>query len=417
MERRHNHLTRAKHLRFARRLTALAIIACSASIATAQNAQTPSYISSLADFEVRALTGQFQPSNGMQTMAAATPQEWLNSDPGSGLKGVIIAWSGGAKPTTGTKMFVHGGGHNDSANNGLYVFDFAGSDAPTGWSIADISSVSAVRVAEAYADGKPAAVHTYDGLVYAQHNNHIYRFAGAIWNPGGGFTRSTWKYNVANNSWTKLPSYSGRLNTGASIYDPASRKILVGFGSQFEVAFFRTDQDQWSSVKSTNGSFIGSDTTGAYDPTRSRGVMVGDGASRLIDIDWNRETVDVSVLSASGATNILNTNGPSVVYDPLRDSYWIFAGSESSPGFGSIYEMDADALTIQRHTLGGDNIAVESSLRGSYGRFILMPEWRAIGIVASHESPAYVIKLPSADAAPIVKPLPPTDVSAGDQTR
>ena len=414
---KHNHLVQTTQLRFSVRFTALTIFACLSPIATAQNAPTPSYISSLADFEVRALTGQFQPNNGNQTMAAATPQEWLSSDPGTGdLAGVIIAWSGGAKPTTGTKMFVHGGGHNDSANNGLYVFDFAGSDAPTGWSIADISSVSAVRAAEAYTDGKPAAVHTYDGLVYAQHNDHIYRFAGAIWSPSGGFTRSTWKYNIANNTWTQLPSYPGRLNTGVSIYDSASRKIVVGFGGQFEVAFFRTDQDQWSSVKSTNGSFIGSDTTGAYDPTRSRGVLVGDGASRLIDIDWNSETVDVSVLSASGATNILNTNGPSVAYDPLRDSYWIFAGDESSPGFGSIYEMDAGSLTIQRHALGGDNIAVESFLRGSYGRFVLMPDWRAIGIVASHESPAYVIKLPSANATPIVQPLPPTDVAA-EQTR
>ncbi len=386
------------------------------TMANAQSSQTPEYISSMADFEVRALAGNFQPTNGKETMESVTPNEWLANDPGIvDLAGTIVAWSGGPKASAGTKLFVHGGGHNDSANNGLYAFDFAGSAAPTGWLLEDISAVSAVRAATSYNDGKPASVHTYDGAVYAQHNNHIYRFGGAIWSPSGGFTKSAWKYNIASGAWTALPDFPGTMNTVSSIYDPESRKIIVGAGGRNEVAFFRTDQDTWSSLKSTNGNFWGGDVSGAYDPTRGRGVLIGNGESRLVTINWSRETVDVSSLSASGATEILSTDGPSAVYDPFRDSYWIFGGEEGSPGFGNIYEMDAESLTIQRRSLSGASIQVLNSMQGSYGRYLLMPEWRAMGIVASHESPAYVIKLPTADASPIVRPLPPSEVATDQE--
>lgn len=384
----------------------------SCSLSHAQTAPTPDYVASMADFEVRALTGSYSPTNGMETMQDATPNEWNNNDPGNvGLAGTIIAWSGGAKATTGTKLFVHGGGHNDSANNGLYVFDFSGTTAPAGWSIADISPVSAVRAATSYADGKPAAVHTYDGVVHAQHNNHVYRFAGAIWNPSGGFTSSAWKYNLATNSWTALPQVPGTAGLVSTVYDPVSGKIAVGYGGRTQVMFFRSGQDNWSAPKSTNGAPWAGDVSGAYDVSRRRGVLVGNGVSRLITFDWNNETVQVSNLSASGATELLSATAPSVVYDQLRDSYWIFAGRNGSPGFQNIYEMDAETLVIQRRQLVGDSINVAPGLIGSYGRYVFMPQWRAIGLVARHTSPAYIIKLPAGSGAPISIPMAPTDVA------
>ena len=151
---------------------------CLGQVAFGQAGPTPGYISSLADFEVALLDGGRAPANGMLSMSDITPNEWRNNDPGSlDLRAVIIAWNGGAKGT-GSRLFVHGGGHTDSANNGLYIFDYSGGSQPTGWTTPlQISSVSAVRANGAtYSDGLPTAVHTYDGMVYASHNEHVYRF-------------------------------------------------------------------------------------------------------------------------------------------------------------------------------------------------------------------------------------------------
>src|SRR5262245_48162811 len=45
-------------------------------------AQTPTYISSMSAYQVRALTGSFAPTNGQISMRSVTPAEWLTNDPG-----------------------------------------------------------------------------------------------------------------------------------------------------------------------------------------------------------------------------------------------------------------------------------------------------------------------------------------------
>ena len=92
-------------------------------------AQSPSYISSMSDYGIRALTGTYAPTNGNETMRSVKPADWLTDD------NIIAPWSGGPYAISGTKLFVHGGGHGDSANNGMYVYDFSGTSAPTGWTL------------------------------------------------------------------------------------------------------------------------------------------------------------------------------------------------------------------------------------------------------------------------------------------
>lgn len=382
------------------------------NLATSQGVSTPEYIATMSEFEVRALSGTYAPLNGNVSIDSVTPGEWLTNDPGVvGLAGIIVAWSGGAKGVSGSKLFVHGGGHNDSANNGLYIFDFSGTNKPTGWTVPSISTVSSVRIGGTYADGNPAAAHTYDGMVYAHHNDHVYRFAGAIWNPSGASTRVAWKYSVATNNWTMLPEQPGQVNTVGAIYDSNSGKIAVSFGGQFQAAFFRTSDETWSSLKSTGSGFWGGDATGAYDPTRRRGIQVGSGESRLIDFNWAAETLSVRDLSATGETELLSIGAPSAVYDAARDSFWIFGGPSNSPGWQNIYEMNASTFEIQRWPLSGNPILAQAGSHGSYGRYVFMPEWRAIGIVASHSSPAYVIRLPAGEITARKIPEPPLNLS------
>lgn len=355
----------------------------------------PAYIQELSDYQVRNLSGSYAPSNGTSDIESITPSEWLTNDPGGGLGGIITAWSGGFKAERGTKLYVYGGGHNDSANNGVYVFDYSGNTQPTGWTLPSISAVAdVVSASNVYADGRGTSVHNYDGTVYADHNETLYRFNGAHYNPSGGFQSGAVKYDINADTWTEVASYPGTVNTVGCIYDRVSEKILVGMGGQFQAAFFDTSDDTFSAIKST-GAFFGGNVCGAYDSSRSRGVLVGNGENRLVTLDWSAETVTLSTLSASGSTSILSDDGISCFYDDVRDSYWIFGGPTGSNGWSNLYEMDASSFNITSTSLTGDTITQISGMIGSFGRFVFLSDWRAIGIIADIDTPASVIKLPS----------------------
>ncbi|MEZ4271999.1 MAG: hypothetical protein R3C68_11390 [Myxococcota bacterium] len=368
----------------------------------------------MSDYEVKSLAGSLAPANGKLSMESITPSEWLTSDPSvSGLEGVIIAWSGGAKGM-GSKLMVHGGGHNNSANNGLYIFDFDGTDRPKGWVtplvISNVADV--VDNAQTYADGKPTSIHTYDGVVYAHHNNHMYRFMGAHYYTAGGFTNAAFKFDLATNQWTKLPNYPSGSGGAKTIYDPVSGNIFVTMNDALEGHFFRTSTDTWSGAKDFSGNGFPFNSSGAWDSSRNRGIIVSDGEKSVLTLNFANETVALNTFSPSGATEIFGESGISAFYDPQRDVYWMFGGFPNSSGWTNLYEMKADSWAVTKHSLSGASISRESDMRGSFGRYVFMDQWRAIGVVASHTSPVYVIKLPGEVSVGSVPPAPPSGLNA-----
>lgn len=360
----------------------------------------PVYISSMSDYQVRALSGSFAPTNGTSTITSVTPAEWQTSDPEGGLSGIIRAWSGGFKAITGTRLFVHGGGHHDSANNGVYIFEFDGTDAPTGWTVAGQSAVSAVVANGTYSDGRPQAVHTYDGAAF--HNGFGYRFGGSQFNNGGAAS-GAWKFNASTGAWTSvgsMPSGQGLNNT--TTYDPVTGKILIPYlsGAQDEYVVFRTSTDTFSAVKTlASGIFQLSDSSAGYDSSRSRSLMIGGGFARLITVNWTAETATISTPSLSSSTP-QNIQGPSCFYDAAADRFWVFGGTDGSAGWSNIYEIHPTTFVVTAHALSGSTISVpDSDNQGSFGRFVFMPAHRAVGVIAAVTTPAYVIKLPAAGAA------------------
>jgi hypothetical protein len=397
---------RRRYLRSPLFALSFAVLQLFTSLAAAQSGAPPNYISAMDDFEVRSLSGAQAPASGNLSMRDVTPSEWINNDPAvSGLEGVITAWSGGAKGN-GSTLFVHGGGHSDSANNGLYTFDFRGTDRPNGWETPLVISRVSDVIANGYeyADGKPVAVHTYDGLFYARHNAKIYRFGGSRYS-NGFMAKGAFKFDTATDTWSRVPDYPNTAGGAKTIYDPDSGKIFVTMNDTLEGYFFRTSNDTWSSAKSYGGNGFPYDSLGAWDESRGRGIIVGDGEMSLLQINFDSETVSVSGFSASGSTSIFGYHGISAAYDRVADVYWLFGGPTSSPGWSTLYEMNADGppWTVRAHSLSGSSITRKNGMIGSWGRFVLMDSWRAIGLIASETSPVFVIKLP-ADGVTIPKP-------------
>ncbi|MEO0974148.1 MAG: hypothetical protein AAFX85_13735, partial [Pseudomonadota bacterium] len=380
---------------------------------SAQEQARPTYLDGLGAYEVRALTGAIAPSNGFETIESVTPADWLNNDPGStDVRSVISSWSGGGKSIVGLRLYLTGGGHGNSANNGIYIYDFAGDAQPTGWSVVGLSDLSAVLPEDNYTDGAPPSIHSYDGLVYAHHNGFFYRFGGAPWRPNGGFTRVVFKYDFTADEWIQLPSLprpSPRIPV--TVYDPASGRVLVGTERR-NLFFFDTDTDTWGDEIELNDLDWPLDTTGAYDPTRRRAVLAGMDDSRLIDINFTTREVEVAALPATGETDILTIRAPAIFYDRKRDSFWLFGGeTPDGPGWSHLYEMSAETFEVTRVALTGAAIEVASVHRGTYGRFVYMPEWRTIGMVADVDTPAYIIGLPPATRDDLT-PDTPADLRA-----
>jgi hypothetical protein len=385
---------------------ALIVVARFASAAT----DAPAYISDLAPYQTATMSGALAPTNGIDTVRDVMPTTWQD-DYG------IDAFSGGGKSMTGTRLILHGGGHSDSANNGVYAFEFAGTTRPTGFQM-----IAAPNGAPHTNGGNPVSVHTYDGLVHAE-NGFLYRVMGASF-PTGSATTVAAKNNLSTGAWTALPKFPGSIATVYTMcgaYDAVSGKFFCANPGIDQVAFFRTEADgqghaadSWSSMKNVGRD--ASKWTVAYDTTRRRGVGLGGIAGEsstnrtIYTINWDAETVSTQNFSIN-----LPLSEYMLFYDAGRDSFWALGGRSAS-NWSTIYEIPAGQApnttwTFTATPLNPNPVVAAGSPHdaGTYGRFVFLnfsSTERAIGSLVGTENPAFVVKLPPAGAAQ-VGPRPP----------
>lgn len=341
----------------------------------------PAYIASMAPFQVRSMSGSYAPSNGTSTLRSVMPSMWGGDDD------IMRPWSGGAKSITGTKMYVHGGGHGDSSNNGLYSFDFSGTSSPSGWAVENqgqtrVSGDSGLSVG---ATGYPVSVHTYDGMV--DMGPALYRLQGSTY-PTGNFGAQIVRFDKANKVWTRLPNYPGGQGGGMAVASPASGKILYmeRWMTYFTYGFYRVGANNWSTIRNV-GSQWPSDGTAAFNPTSNTGLCISSDVAYSIGIDWSAETVTQTSRSLTSMGS-----GVSLVWDPTASRYWCFGGAGRNT---TLYEINPTSFAVTAHTLTGNApLSPESDSRGHFGRWVFMDEWRAIGSVSSRNGAPFVIRLP-----------------------
>ncbi len=346
----------------------------------------PAYIASMSPFQVRALSGTYAPANGSSTLLSIMPAMWAGND------NIINPWSGGAKSTTGTKMYVHGGGHNDSSNNGLYSFDFAGTARPTGWAV-DYAGQTGVSTDIAVgATGAPISVHTYDGMV--DMGPALYRIGGSAY-PQGGFTTQMFRYDKSSSVWTRLPNWDSSPPQfgGMAVANAAVGKILAleRTVSYTGYKFYRVSTNNWGARGNVSNQWL-NDGALAYDPQTNAGLCVSGGngygiSAFSLTINWSAETITQTARSISGLGY-----GAALIWDPTRSVYWCF-GSDGNNTI--LFEINPTTYAVTPHTLTGNApLTPEATCHGTFGRWVFMDSWRAIGSVASRSSPAFVIRLP-----------------------
>lgn len=353
-----------------------------ATACVASNA--PAYITSMSPFQVRSLGGNYAPANGTSTLRSIMPSIWAGNDD------ILRPWSGGAKSTTGTKAYIHGGGHTDSSNNGLYSFDFAGTARPTGWTVEYAGATGVSGDIAVGATGDPASVHTYDGMIDV--GASIYRVGGAIW-VSGSIPSRVLRYDKASGRWTRLPNYPAGGYAGMVLANTAAGKILAleRESTYNTYAFYRMTSNNWSALKSDSSTQWNTSGAAAWDPATNTGLTVGNngyGATAFsIAIDWSAETIVRTSRSLPSMGS-----GAALVWDPTRRVYWCWGSGSSAVNV--LYEINPTTYAVTQHALSGDSVTPESNTVGHFGRWVFMDAWRAIGSVANRSSPAYVIRLP-----------------------
>lgn len=373
----------------------------------------PAYIQSLTTFEVMSLasvSGGSLTINAALSAAAATYGDWTTNDPSLNQIGIIIPWSGGTGDPEGRRLFVHGGGHNDSAINGILTFTLGDGETPLGWTIetGSLSTIAntptAMAAHDVYNDGKPGSVHTYDGVWYDATTDDFCRSGGAYYRDGG-YLPDTWCFDFSTDAWVqRLDNPSGGVEVPMLAHDPATRKVFYTRGGSSNGWFYRPTDNTWSGNKAITQ--VPDSATGYLNFVNRDGhaefLIIGANVNRRVTVDWTAETVSSSTFTPTGgaACDLLGDSGLAALYDPTRDSYWIFGGSGGPPAFTHILELDAATFACTETALTGDlfdfdyNGGSDANYTGTYDRAVLIDDWRVILTATGTQETAYVVKLP-----------------------
>lgn len=363
----------------------------------------PVYMQGMSSFDVRSLSSTYTPSNGNETMYEAQPGEWQTTGQTGGADNVFRAWSGGKGDADNLKLYVHGGGHSDSSNNGIHVYDLSGSAAPVGWTVqtGSQSALSAVTEStEFYSDGRPTAIHSYDGLWFDSNQNRLYRCGGSGFGPGGGGIDFCAYFDFDTNTWTTLANNSvlGTSLGSTLIGSPDGTKLLY-LSSTNTPQFIDTSSGSLTGYGSTPWGSEEKNPVMLYDTLRAQYVCFDSFTSAralVFTVTWASNTWSSASNALSGANaSDLNSGGAACLYDAARDLYWVF-GNDAACSSGSIayiYSVNPTTWAVTRYTLG-TAITTNVANNGMYNRFVWLPLQRMVATVAEYNQAAQLIKIP-----------------------
>jgi hypothetical protein len=285
--------------------------------------------------------------------------------------GVTDAWNGMAVDTAGSRMWLKGGGHAASANNGIYRFDalkmaWAIEDFPSNtmvWSAAysgigaaggtytgcaESNAAMQARIAagtlqpvndvfwdELYWDGKPTSRHTYSSMVYVPETNELVMVC-----------RRLWRYSLTERRWhykrqirDQVAQYMSGENMVA-IYDEATREVLVSAaGSEgiYRATGYSLTANQWTNWASPWNIYSGIADARVgrrvviVQPGCSTGGGYGAQPARYWDYSLDsRSLVASGTLQLDGlqASELPPANwfydGSALAYIASRNRYWLY---------------------------------------------------------------------------------------------
>ena len=385
----------------------------------------PHYSDGMQPFEVRQLQGDYAPA-GALTFRLSQPAPWNAATGWFGARGQIDAWSGGC--TDGTRVLFSGGGHegSDGCNNGVHVFDFAQVDGrPVGFSTltgsrvdpADIGDKALVYPNQRFANGMPPGQHTYSQMLRSP-AGRIVRARG----PFHWFDEATGQYTIPTLDTAALGGKALTQSGSTMLMSPDGDLVMLLNANGTPGTLFI---DLPSGAIKVVGGFLknwGSsaavDAHSCLDTKRNRWIVIGGTASwrtvHFVSVDWAARTMTAqnvtppeALVNMTNAADLPLCGGMGILYDAALDCFWAFShkGEAYAGSFKRLVRLDAQTgAIVGMYPL---SVPVVTRSTGQYGRCVLLPQQRVIGLVPHFDLPAVIIKLPPAPGGGGSDPKPP----------
>ena len=303
---------------------------------------------------------------------------------GIGVEGVIDLWSGGAYDTQLDRLMVWGGGHNGYGGNEVYAFDVG----LMKWIRLSDPSLVLSTGTEYYADGTPAARHTYNGLQYSPLTNSMLSFNSGQWGVDGSYSSAVDVFNIVSGKWQKFSNRPPVSSYTQSAVDPVTGHMWVkGNADNCYVAELNPVNGDWSTRTNWLGCYSYYATL-EVDPFNRVLVGIGDGDQWVMDISANG-TIPLQTLNTSGDQTIVNAEAPGLAYDSVSGKLVGWAGGTS------VYALDTKTWTWTRiYPSPGNTVSPTApNSTGTYGRFRYIPSKNAFIVVNSVDENVFFYKL------------------------
>jgi hypothetical protein len=320
------------------------------------------------------------PSSSTTALSAAQANGSSSYPGGAAL---TAPWSGGALVHLSGQPYlvVKGGGHSDSAYNGMVKFGplaGSGSNTPT-WSLfLTASSLGSVQDAVLYSDGRASATHTYNNLVGI--DDAVYEMAMDGRYQTGDSAQNHFRYTSSGATSRAANIRTGQYGAGA--YYNGKVYYITGANAFDRLRIYDVAANSWSSEGNADIA-LGLNIAAAVDTARGK-MFVTDGATGVY---W-----DLNTLTRTTGRNAPASFSRSLEYDPHRDA---FVSYES--GSQTLRELSASSLAA-----GGNpswttraftgSTPVSSDPAGTFGRFRYVPALKGYLVAPTQSSSVYFFR-------------------------
>src|SRR5262249_18627482 len=239
----------------------------------------------------------------------------------------------------------------------------------------------------------------------------MFVFSGALACGSGDFSLTTWTFDFASETWTRMNPLGPQPIGDAGMltaYDPNTG--LICLHDRRNLFSYNFQANTYTKLRGgPPGGFFGYyGLTAAIDPKRKLFVIIGpdarDGLPHTYTIDISSGgTYAVVDRTTTGDTAITDTGYPGIDYDPVSDRMVAWNGGDT------VYSLNLDTNQWSSVTYsGGQSVADPNG--GTNGRWRYSPALGVFVVVNSVDLNASVFRLTSAGGTPPSLPTPPASL-------
>lgn len=283
----------------------------------------------------------------------------------------VLAYSGMTVDTSGGKIYAFGGGHNDSSDNSVWIYDLETRSTwdqlytpypPASPSVELVESLidnvdypGAIIGAPSAPTFRPISRHTYRAVHWMPDRGCFVAGGGSTYSGNGDYLWSVypndpgdwWTYTPATNAWvykgSKWANYTTQtldsafpIKGSCMVYHQARGIVYsatMNGNNNLEIREWNPDTGVWTVRPEITTGFYAQYQSIAVDTLRDRLLVLSETAgSRVVAVHaFDLTTNTWSLLSASGDIPSYINEKYQIAYSPVTDRLLLISGSNFGP--------------------------------------------------------------------------------------